>query len=1256
MAVKWTKEQRQVIDLRDRNILVSAAAGSGKTAVLVERIISMITDEKNPVDVDKLLVVTYTEAAAAEMKERIAAAIEKKLEESPGNLNLEQQASLIHSAMITTVHKFCLSVIRDHFHVIGIDPSFRVGEEGELRLLKQDVLDEMLEEHYAKDEEEFREFVEKYGTGRTDKKIEELILQLYEYSRSYPDPRQWLISCAEDYEIDREHLEDSRMVHTVEERVRQQLGDLYGLVRQAMEICQLPAGPYMYAEALESDEKELKKLERADSYEKMSEVLMDFNWKKLSGKKDETVDAELRKSVQAVRKQLKALIDGIQKSYFYATADEWVADMQDSAQAMRTLTGLVQEFADRFDEKKRRRNMIDFSDMEQFALAILTRNTEGKIVPSAVAEEYQERFAEVMVDEYQDSNLVQETILTSVSGMSKGRNNMFMVGDVKQSIYRFRLSRPELFMEKYDTYSVESSPCQRIDLHKNFRSRKEVLDSTNYLFEKLMFREFGGIEYDENAALYAGAEFPPIPEDAVFTDKTEVLIFNQQDMKARDAKEAEARMIARRIREMMGSGYIYDKGSDSFRKIQYKDIVILTRSIQGWAESFSAVLAEEGIPAYSVSREGYFETYEISVLLDYLRILDNARQDLPLTAVLTSPFVGLDAEELAQIRLACPNLPFYESVWLCGEEKTEETGADGSGETGEKEKKEKKKSDAEAENRSGEISEAVREKLAEFTRQVRYFRSILSYTPIHDLLAKILEETGYRTFIAAMPGGEQRIANVEMLIEKACAFEGTSYKGLFNFVRYIEQLKKYNVDYGEAGIMDEQADTVRLMSIHKSKGLEFPIVFVAGMGKSFNMQDQRGSIVIHPDWGIGIDAVDLEQRTKNPTFLKRMIQEKTKLENLSEELRVLYVGMTRAKEKMILTGTAKLGEEELLALEMMEDIIKREEKQNSWKADEKDSLALYQMEGAKTCFDWILPALMRDWKKAEKWIQVRLVTREELSYGAATAGQAEVLAREVLEHWDTEKSYMPEWKELLSEQMNYTYPYLQEEQMKLKFTVSELKKRIYAGEQMREMQEDGGEELYQEPEIVPLVPGFMQDQKEGLTGASRGTAYHKLMELLDFTRQYTEAALKNAVHDFEKKKKMTSEMAACIRISDILLFLESSSGKRMSAAAGKGKLWREQPFVLGVDADQVYPGFSGEPGSQEKEVILVQGIIDAYFEEEDGIVVLDYKTDKVKSAEQLKERYHAQLEYYAQALEGLLEKPVKEKIIYSFTLREEIRL
>ena len=495
-----------------------------------------------------------------------------------------------------------------------------------------------------------------------------------------------------------------------------------------------------------------------------------------------------------------------------------------------------------------------------------------------------------------------------------------------------------------------------------------------------------------------------------------------------------------------------------------------------------------------------------------------------------------------------------------------------------------------------------------------------------------------------------------MLIEKACAFEGTSYKGLFNFVRYIEQLKKYNVDYGEAGIMDEQADTVRLMSIHKSKGLEFPIVFVAGMGKSFNMQDQRGSIVIHPDWGIGIDAVDLEQRTKNPTFLKRMIQERTKLENLSEELRVLYVAMTRAKEKMILTGTAKLGEEELLAVEMMEDVIKREGKQNRWKADEKDTLALYQMEGAKTCFNWILPALMREWEQAEKWIQVRLVTREELSYGAAAAGQAEILAREVLEHWDTEKSYMPEWKELLSEQMNYTYPYLREEQMKLKFTVSELKKRIYTGEQLPEMQEDRGEEMYQEEEIVPLVPEFLQDQKEGLTGASRGTSYHKLMELLDFTREYTKATLEKAVKGFEKQKKMTSEMAASIRISDILLFLESGSGKRMSEAAVKGKLWREQPFVLGVDADQIYPGFSDESGSQKKEVILVQGIIDAYFEEEDGIVVLDYKTDRVKSVEQLKERYHAQLEYYAQALEGLLGKPVKEKIIYSFTLREEIGL
>ena len=470
MSVKWTEEQQKVIDLRDRNILVSAAAGSGKTAVLVERIISRITDENDPADVDRLLVVTYTEAAAAEMKERIGAAIEKKLEEQPGNVNLEQQSTLIHNASIMTIHSFCLSVIRDHFHVIGIDPAFRIAEEGELRLLMQDVLEELIENFYAEGSEAFLNFVDQYGTGRNDQKIEELILQLYEYSRSYPQPEKWLKECVNNYEINAEKMEEADVVQEAKARVRQNLTDVKGFVQQAIEVCELPAGPYMYGEMLDSDLVQIEQLEGAETFCQQEQIVSNFTWKRLSGKKDPTVDPELKEKAQGLRKQAKKLIEDLKANYFYAPVDEWIRDMQEAQTAMKMLVLLVQAFAEAFSEKKRQRNLLDFSDMEQFALRILTEEKEGKLVPSAVAQEYQERFEEVMIDEYQDSNLVQETILTSVSRESAGQNNLFMVGDVKQSIYRFRLSRPELFMGKYNSYSTQESSRQRIDLPKQRRS------------------------------------------------------------------------------------------------------------------------------------------------------------------------------------------------------------------------------------------------------------------------------------------------------------------------------------------------------------------------------------------------------------------------------------------------------------------------------------------------------------------------------------------------------------------------------------------------------------------------------------------------------------------------------------------------------------------------------------------------------------------------------------------------------------------
>ena len=1187
MSVKWTSEQQKVIDLRNRNILVSAAAGSGKTAVLVERIIRRLTEDDTPTDVDRLLIVTFTEAAAAEMKERIGAAIEKKLEERPGDIRLERQATLIHSAQITTIHSFCLAVIRDHFHVIGIDPGFRIAEEGELKLLKQDVLEELLEECYAEAKEEFLDFTERFGSGKSDKKIEEIILKMYEYSRSYPRPDRWLDQCVKAYES--EDLEVR-----AEERVRMRAADIERVLERGLKICEEPDGPYMYGDMLDSDLEELERLQRAENFDAMYSAAAGFKWKRLSSKKDDTVSPDKKEKVKKLREQAKSLLKGMQEDYFYAPREVWQQDMQDALPSVVTLTELVKRFAHMLDEKKRLRNMIDFNDMEQFALAILTEEKDGELVPSAVAGEYQDRFDEVMIDEYQDSNLVQETILTSVSRVSRGEYNIFMVGDVKQSIYSFRLSRPELFMEKYNTYSLKDSVTQRIDLHKNFRSREEVLDSVNDIFRQIMKKELGGIEYDDSAALYPGAEFPPLPSGKEDFCKSELLLLDKEDTGGEDERQAEARMIARRIRELIRDGVVLDKETREYRRVQYRDIVILTRSIRGWAEVFSSVLGEEGIPAYSVSREGYFETYEVSVLLDYLKILDNARQDLPLAAVLTSVFGGLDTRELAEIRIAYPNVPFYNAAAMCA------------------------KGDA-AED---VCMEELRGKLRRFYDQVRYFREKVPYTPIHELLEEIIDKTGYGLYIAAMPGGAQRMANVEMLTERAAAFEGTSYKGLFNFVRYIAQLKKYDVDYGEAGIMDEQADTVRIMSIHKSKGLEFPIVFVAGMGKKFNTQDTKGSVLLHPDWGAGVDLIDLKRRTKTPTFLKKMIREETALENLAEEMRILYVALTRAKEKLIMAGAAKITEDGAVS----------------------DISSVFMAEGAKCYLDWVLPCILSDETgkvKQESPVEVSVFGAEDL-IPQKEETQAEVMAEDVLRNWDDSQVYEPELRERLDAQIDYVYPFEDEGKMKLKFTVSELKK-------WASLAEEAGEEMYEEPVVVPLITEFLKEE-EILTGAPRGSAYHKLLELLDFTVDYDVENLIAAVQQLRQEGRLTDEMAECIRPKDILRFLGCRSGRRMADAARNGKLYKEQPFVLSVDASEIYP----EDRSGEK--ILVQGIIDVYFEEPDGLVVLDYKTDKVRTGNELKEKYHAQLDYYAQALEQLTEKPVKEKIIYSFTLGEEIEV
>ena len=1210
MAVDFTPEQQKVIDLRKRNILVSAAAGSGKTAVLVERIITMLTKDENPIDIDELLIVTYTEAAAAEMKERIQNAIEKALEEDSDNVHLQRQATLIHQARITTIHGFCLSVIRDYFHTIDLDPGFRVAEDGELKLIKQDVAEALIETYYEEGKEQFLSFVESYAPGKDDRKLEEILLQLYGFSRSYPNPDAWLDACVKQYDVESvSDLEACPFIQDILTEIKCHLGEWLEELEYAITVCDSEYGPVSYREMLVSDMTMLANLEKKASFVEMQEAFSNLDWMALSRKRDKDVDEEKKELVKQIRNNLKEAVGKIQKQYFFETADSIVDDLKLAKENMEMLTELVKAFAKDFREKKQSKNLVDFEDMERYALEILTREENGEFIPSSAAEELQEKFAEVMIDEYQDSNLIQEAILTSVSKVNKGIYNVFMVGDVKQSIYRFRLSRPELFMEKFHNYSLDDSEKQRIDLHLNFRSRREVLEPTNFIFEQIMTGKFGGITYDEKAALNVGAPYDPMPGN-----ETEVLILDADDAEKEERVEAEASMIAKRIKELVGHHKIFDKKLDAYRPARYSDIVILTRSLVGWTDVFAEVLGEQGIPTYTSSREGYFQTREIKLVLDYLRILDNPRQDIPFVAVLLSMFGTLTNEELAIIKSSTDARTMYERV---------------------------------CDYMENGKRERLRQKLERFMETFQSFRKRVPYTAIHVLLWQILDETGYGDYVSALPGGVQRAANLEMLLSKAMAFETTSYKGLFNFVRYMEQLHKYNVDYGEANLQDENMDVVNLMSIHKSKGLEFPIVFVAGISKLFNTQDIKGSIVIHPELGVGIDAIDLSLRTKTPTLLKKVIQKNISLENTAEELRVLYVAMTRAKEKLILTGSVKSLEK---LLPKYGKLSRRKER----------TLPYGDLTKASCYLDWIMPALYRNQCfapvlenyqltvpftnplfKCDVPVVVKDMGLWDLDIFTIGDLEKEKIAKHILERWDTEEVYHEGMKEQIEEQFAYQYPYKSEQIVKQKLSVSELKKRAY--------EETSPEDLFHEEEVIPLLPKFLQEKVE-YTGAYRGTAYHRVLELLDFADTYTAERLQNAIDAFVEKGLMDEEMASCICFNDILKFLESPIGKRLQKATVNKQFHAEQPFVLGLDAGEVY----GEKISDE--VVLVQGIIDVYFEEDGELVVLDYKTDKVFRAQELVDKYRAQLDYYGKALERLTGKSVKEKIIYSFALQKEIEV
>lgn len=1259
MGMKFTPEQQRVIELHNSNILVSAAAGSGKTAVLVERIIRMICDGEHPADIDRLLIVTFTNAAAAEMRERIAAGITARLEADPGNEHIQKQSALLHNAQITTIDSFSLFLIRNHFNEIGLDPDFRVADEGEIKLLQQEVLAQLLEDAYAgqfvpEAPEQFHACVEYFCPGGRESVLEQHILNLSRYAGSFPWPEEWLEERKNDYAAgDMEALVHSDYGQYLTERVNRTVEGCLEKLREVKRLCELPDGPYMYGELTEAEIEQLERLTSCKDLEEQAAKIPAVTFARLPSKKDDSVDPAKRELAKAIRNSVKDTLSDLSESYFKTPLELAVEQGKACREPLRILLDLVLEFDRRLLAAKQERHLIDFSDMEHYALQILLKRekveesdgtgtdrteTKYRIVPSDVAMEYRQYFQEILIDEYQDSNLVQEYLLSAISGEEEGRYNRFMVGDVKQSIYKFRLARPELFLEKYDTYQETGDLC-RIDLAKNFRSRIQVVDAVNGVFSRIMSREIGGIAYDDKAALYPGAVYPA-QEDPAYG--SELLLIRKPEKGEREesgigeqhaegagvlvdydnVRQLEALAIAARIKQLKGSLQVMEKSTGELRPVRYSDMVILLRTTSGWDEEFKKILEQQGIPVYITSKTGYFGALEVQELLQFLRVLDNPRQDIPLFGVMQSVFGGFTQEEIAQIRSggeghSRKRMTLYEALKEVAQSgRTEDT----------------------------ELSI----KANDFLQRIDHYRNLTPYTSIRDLLQRILDDYDYLNYVTALPTGSKRRANVEMLLTKASAFEKTSYFGLFHFIRYMEQLEKYDVDYGEADTLDENADVVRIMSIHKSKGLEFPVVFVSGLSKRFNMQDANQSLIVDMDLGVAVDYVDSVRRIKNKTLRRAVLSAKMKEDNLAEELRVLYVALTRAREKLILTSVLE----------------KAEEKWELSQMTGQEKLTYLDFCEAGSYMDFLLPILPKT-GIAVKTLRTEDLAAEELGEQLRMGDRREQLR--LIACGETPLTGDPEENERklmhLQERFAYQYPHPGLQKLYTKTTVSELKIAAMAEK------DEAAFHTFEEKEVVPYIPGFRREQ-EKVSGAVRGNAFHRTMELLDFMYVFVESGLfekcpgdyetyrkrldaerlKNRLEEFLQREtislRLTEEYAKAVSLPKILNFLEQELAYRMWRAQEQGLLYREQPFVLGIDAKRL------DPDLPEGEKVLIQGIIDVFFIEDGEIVLLDYKTDVIDSLEALWNRYNVQIQYYEEALTKLMQMPVKERILYSFYLEK----
>jgi ATP-dependent helicase/nuclease subunit A len=1239
-GVTWTDDQWKAIMANNKDILVAAAAGSGKTAVLVERIIQKILSKDQPINVDELLVVTFTSASAAEMRHRIGEALEKAISQDHDSRHLRKQLSLLNKASISTLHSFCMEVIRKYYYLIDLDPGFRIADETEAQLLRDEVMDELFEEEYGKeDNEAFFNLVDSFTSDRSDLALQDIVRNIYDFAKANPLPDLYLQSIVNMYDVSLiEKIEDLPFLRSLTFDIELLLEGTREMIERALDLTRIPGGPSPRAENFIDDLKGIDTLIAAknDSWDTLYQAMQTWSFSKAKTVKGDEYLKELTDKAQKLRDKAKKKIQGLKDELFSRRPESFLHDMEEMHPLVETLVNLVKVFSRRFEKVKREKGLVDYSDLEHYCLEILTDKITsiGEFTPSEAACSYRELFKEVFVDEYQDTNMVQETILKLVSKEDENNGNLFMVGDVKQSIYRFRLAEPNLFLDKYHRFTMDGEQSGlRIDLARNFRSRKEVLDGTNFLFKQIMGVKVGEIEYDDAAELKSGASYPEensYPVELMLVDQK---VENEDGAEREEQEEGsdpgeldpaeleksqlEARLMARKIKELIANGTgVYHTKTNSTRPLMYRDVVILLRSMT-WAPQIMEEFKQQGIPIYANLSTGYFQATEVSIVLSLLHVIDNPLQDIPLASVLRSPIVGASEEQLAKIRISHKKGNFWDAVSSFCKKKPSEN------------------------------EEAIYEKLRPFYEQLKIWRTMARQGALSELIWQLYRDTHFYDFVGGLPSGKQRQANLRALYDRARQYEETSFRGLFRFLRFIERMIERGNDLGAARALGEQEDVVRLMTIHSSKGLEFPVVFVAGLSRNFNMMDIRKPYLLDKEYGFAAKYVNAEKRISYSSLPQIAFKRKKKIEMLAEEMRVLYVALTRAKEKLYLIGTLK-------------DADKQIEQWNGVSTNTEWLLKDYERAAATSYLDWIGPALIRhrDFPFLGESNTSDLPITEEINLHPSAWKIVKISAEDIknqelspLLEEDQFLGIVQETKEVpvqsayseeINSRLSWKYSYKDASSHRSKQSVSEIKRQ-------REISDEySGKDLVKSHmKTILNRPRFMQEKS--LSPAERGTALHLVMQHVDFLKPINEETIKEQLTWMVDHELLTIEQIQVIDPLLIIQFFQSPLGKRILNA---NMVKREVPFTLALPAKEVYKDWQ-----DEDESIFIQGVIDCIFEDENGLVLIDFKsdgiTDRYKGGfEQakpiLETRYKVQVDLYTKAIEKIWRRKVTERFLFFF--------